>query len=83
MQLPGDCGEQVQFRTRARRKHPNGCVQNKTGSEMKLKVKHQTFQTQSVKSVIDCFDGQPNQSSTNYRIDPGLVLKEVGVLYKR
>ena len=38
---------------------------------MKFKFKIQTFQTQAVEAVINCFKGQPNVSGINYRIDPG------------
>jgi type III restriction enzyme len=40
---------------------------------MKLKFKQQTFQTQAVESIIDCFDGQVNTSGIKYKIDPGQV----------
>ena len=39
---------------------------------MKLKFKKQVYQTLAVKSVFDCFKGQPNTSGISYRIDPGL-----------
>ena len=38
---------------------------------MKLKFKVQSFQTDAVESVIDCFSGQINTSGIAYRIDPG------------
>ena len=38
---------------------------------MKLKFKVQSYQTNSVDSVVDCFAGQPLVSGTSYRIDPG------------
>ena len=38
---------------------------------MKLKFKIQTYQTEAVKSVIDCFVGQINAAGISYRIDPG------------
>ncbi|MEA3359682.1 MAG: DEAD/DEAH box helicase family protein, partial [Thermodesulfobacteriota bacterium] len=38
---------------------------------MKLKFKHQAFQTDAVQSVIDCFKGQPPGQRLRYRIDPG------------
>jgi type III restriction enzyme len=38
---------------------------------MKLKFKHQAYQTNAVESVIDCFEGQPISSGIRYRIDPG------------
>ncbi len=43
---------------------------------MKLKFKHQAYQTRAVESVVDCFKGQPNTSGINYRIDPGKVKQE-------
>lgn len=38
---------------------------------MKLKFKVQSFQTNAVEAVVDCFAGQPKESGLNYRIDPG------------
>jgi len=38
---------------------------------MKLKFKIQPFQTDAVKSVVNCFAGQVNTSGVVYRIDPG------------
>lgn len=38
---------------------------------MKLKFKHQPYQTSAVESVVDCFEGQSNTSGVRYRIDPG------------
>ena len=38
---------------------------------MKLKFKVQSYQTQAVDSVVDCFAGQPLVSGITYRIDPG------------
>ena len=40
---------------------------------MKLKFKRQGYQTQAVKAVVDCFNGQPKGEaiSFKYRIDPG------------
>jgi len=38
---------------------------------MKLKFKVQSYQTNAVESVVDCFAGQPLVSGTSYRIDPG------------
>lgn len=37
---------------------------------MKLKFKHQPFQLDAVKSVVDCFAGQPNEVST-FTLDRG------------
>lgn len=38
---------------------------------MKLKFKKQTFQTDAVDAVADCFAGQPKSERISYRIDPG------------
>lgn len=38
---------------------------------MKLKFKVQPYQTNAVESVVDCFAGQPYNTGTTYRIDPG------------
>jgi type III restriction enzyme len=38
---------------------------------VKLKFKQQAFQTEAVKSVVDCFGGQPKGSGLKYAIDPG------------
>ena len=38
---------------------------------MKLKFKQQAFQTDAVKSVVDCFAGQPPSRGFRYAIDPG------------
>ena len=38
---------------------------------MKLKFKKQTFQTEAVNAVADCFTGQPKSEGVSYRIDPG------------
>lgn len=40
---------------------------------MKLKFKQQAFQTDAVKSVVDCFAGQPKGRGFKYAIDPGRV----------
>jgi type III restriction enzyme len=40
---------------------------------MKFRFKIQTYQTEAVKAVVDCFDGQPLQTGLGYRIDPGRV----------
>lgn len=49
---------------------------------MKLKFKHQTYQTDAVQAVLDCFKGQPNTQGIRYRLDPGskaqLELTEAG-----
>ncbi|MEI6177040.1 MAG: DEAD/DEAH box helicase family protein [Verrucomicrobiota bacterium] len=38
---------------------------------MKLKFKHQTYQADAVKAVVDCFQGQPRSSGLKYAVDPG------------
>lgn len=38
---------------------------------MKLKFKTQTYQTNAVESVVECFAGQPKVDGITYRIDPG------------
>ena len=38
---------------------------------MKLKFKRQSFQTDAVNAVADCFAGQPKIEGVSYRIDPG------------
>jgi type III restriction enzyme len=40
---------------------------------MKLKFKKQTFQTDAVNAVADCFAGQPKSDGVTYRIDPGKI----------
>ena len=42
---------------------------------MKLKFKHQTYQTHAVQAVVECFKGQPPSSGTVYRVDPGRANK--------
>ena len=39
---------------------------------MKLKFKHQAFQSNAVQAVIDCFKGQPPRQGIRYRLDPGI-----------
>ncbi len=38
---------------------------------MKLKFKVQSYQTNAVESVVNCFAGQPKSVGASYRIDPG------------
>ena len=45
---------------------------------MKLKFKKQSFQTDAVNAVADCFAGQPKTEGVTYRIDPG----KTGQAYK-
>jgi type III restriction enzyme len=45
---------------------------------MKLKFKQQAFQTNAVKSVVDCFAGQPKVHGAKYAIDPGRVATSAG-----
>jgi type III restriction enzyme len=40
---------------------------------MKFRFKVQTFQTEAVEAVADCFQGQPLDTGLRYRIDPGTV----------
>jgi len=40
---------------------------------MKIKFKHQAYQTHAVNAVADCFAGQPHSGGPAYRIDPGLA----------
>ena len=40
---------------------------------MKFRFKVQTFQTEAVEAVVDCFQGQPFESCPRYRIDPGVT----------
>ncbi len=42
---------------------------------MKLKFKHQAYQTQAVEAVADCFAGQLPTSGIQYRVDPGRAKK--------
>ena len=39
---------------------------------MRIKFKKQTYQTDAVEAVADCFAGQPQSSGIQYRIDPGI-----------
>lgn len=39
---------------------------------MKLRFKVQSYQTNAVNDVVDCFAGQPMNSGMAYRIDPGV-----------
>lgn len=45
---------------------------------MKLKFKHQAYQTKAVESVLDCFLGQVRSSGIKYRIDPGCAVNANG-----
>ena len=38
---------------------------------MKLKFKQQAYQTDAVRSVVDCFAGQPKRRGFKYAVDPG------------
>lgn len=38
---------------------------------MKLKFKQQAYQTDAVRSVVDCFAGQPKSRGFKYAVDPG------------
>src|SRR4051812_48760886 len=41
---------------------------------MKIKFKKQTFQTNAVEAVADCFAGQPRSTGVQFRIDPGRAI---------
>jgi type III restriction enzyme len=38
---------------------------------MKLKFKHQAYQADAVRAVVDCFQDQPKSSGLKYAVDPG------------
>ena len=42
---------------------------------MKLKFKVQSYQTDAVDAVVDCFAGQPLSTGLRYRIDPGKAIQ--------
>lgn len=42
---------------------------------MNLKFKVQSYQTNAVESVVNCFAGQPKSTGATYRIDPGAEAK--------
>jgi type III restriction enzyme len=43
---------------------------------MKLQFKKQSYQTNAVNAVVDCFAGQLNTSGIQYRVDPGRFSKD-------
>ena len=45
---------------------------------MKLKFKKQSYQTNAVEAVADCFAGQPKREGLNYRMDPGRAVDAGG-----
>jgi type III restriction enzyme len=45
---------------------------------MKLKFKHQSYQTDAVKAVVDCLAGQPMSRGFKYAIDPGRASQTSG-----
>ncbi|MEI0739465.1 hypothetical protein VQ056_27440 [Paenibacillus sp. JTLBN-2024] len=51
---------------------------------MKIKFKHQQFQLDAVKSIVDVFQGQPNESS-RFTLDKGRRQKsvEIGDLFQQ
>jgi len=50
---------------------------------MKLQFKKQSYQTNAVNAVVDCFIGQPNTSGVQYRVDPGRVQQgQQGINYE-
>ena len=42
---------------------------------MKLKFKVQSYQSNAVEAVVDCFAGQPRSGGLRYRIDPGKAVQ--------
>jgi type III restriction enzyme len=44
---------------------------------MKLKFKHQAFQSHAVQAVVDCFKGQSPGQGIRYRLDPGVQKQRV------
>jgi len=40
---------------------------------MDIKFKSKDYQNKAVKSLVDCFKGQPKLEGLKYRIDPGKV----------
>ena len=44
---------------------------------MKLKFKHQAFQSLAVQAVVDCFKGQSPGQGIRYRLDPGVQKQRV------
>ena len=85
----GDCQAETATRRLPRRQLRFGCCQDQRGPDlqaalsghgsqvnlaaMKFRFKVQSYQTEAVKAVVDCFDGQPLQTGLGYRIDPGRV----------
>lgn len=45
---------------------------------MKIKFKKQAYQFEAVQAVIDCFAGQPFESSLKYRVDTGRRVEKTG-----
>jgi type III restriction enzyme len=45
---------------------------------MKIKFKKQSYQTNAVEAVSDCFAGQPKREGLNYRMDPGRAMDASG-----
>ena len=63
------------------------CRKPKPGSDtmpkrVTLKFKHQKFQEDAARSVVDCFAGQPNQRLSQYTFDSGRTVDQ-GSLYER
>lgn len=44
---------------------------------MKLKFKRQTYQTNAVEAVADCFAGQPKREGLNYRMDNPATVHQI------
>ena len=38
---------------------------------MKLQFKHQAYQANAVRAVVDCFQGQTKSTGLKYAVDPG------------
>ena len=63
------------------------CRKPKPGSDtmpkrVTLKFKHQKFQEDAARSVVDCFAGQPNQRLSQYTFDSGRTVDQAA-LYER
>ncbi len=57
------------------KKHsPLSTVNSQSG--LKLRFKHQAYQTRAVEAVVDCFRGQPNTAGIRYRIEPGVARED-------
>ena len=50
---------------------------------MKLKFKHQKFQSDASKAIVDIFTGQPNFSPISYKMDLGNITELNSVQQKK